>query len=39
MRLNSLSLPKKFSIRRRHLYLGGPFVEIGTKTERIRRGD
>ena len=33
-RLNSLSLPKKFSIRRRHLYLGAPFVEIGdTKTE------
>ena len=40
MRLNSLSLPKKFSIRRRHLYLGAPFVEIGdTKTERIRHGD
>jgi len=39
MRLNSLSLPKKFSIRRRHLYLCAPFVEIGTKTERIRHGD
>jgi hypothetical protein len=39
VRLNSLSLPKKFSIRRRHLYLGAPFVEIGdTKTERICHG-
>ena len=39
MRLNSMSLPKKFSIRRRHLYLGALFVEIGdTKTERIRDG-
>jgi hypothetical protein len=38
--LNSLSLPKKFSIRRRHLYLAAPFVEIGdTKTARIRHGD
>jgi hypothetical protein len=34
-RLNSLSLPKKFSIRCRHSYLGARFVETGdTKTER-----
>jgi hypothetical protein len=40
MRLNSSSLPKKFSIRRRHLYPGAPFVEVGkTKTDRIRHGD
>ena len=30
----------KFSIRRRHLYLGARSFEIGdTKTERIRHGD
>jgi hypothetical protein len=40
MRLNSLSLPKKFSIRCRHSYLGARFVETGdTKTGRIRHGD
>ena len=38
--LELLKLPNKFSIRRRHLYLRAPFVEIGdTKTERIRHGD